>query len=335
MSESILRPYRFAPDALSLACSLVGVEGETTASGDLLVTQPLPDEGPLRIATTIRVAPGTIERVVGDEERSHPPVEVALMVRSASSRLRERHTLVARGEGYATEFDLPLDRLHSRVSLFPVIARTSRATNSRPGFADHLGAILATGRSIDVLLEEPVAPPGGYLDIEFEVFSESQDPLRRRNATQLFAIDLEGDFPKLWLNQGIEGFEAVMRTRARRGVPRRIRDATYDTLCCQVWTALLSASLNELADTGSEDLTVTDAIGGLAEWQQRVIHFWAPRLYPELASADQALAEMCSAAWGEGHGSEIQERASVAIQAWAGSAEAFAGLVRMQTGEAV
>jgi hypothetical protein len=332
MSEAVLRPYRFGADALALSCVLEDVENETTPSGDLLLLEPLPRGGELRIAATVRVTAGTFERVLPEDERRAFPLQVAVVVRSPTSRVRTAFPLADVGDSFAGVITIPAVDLFYRVSLMPVLVR-SVAASGRDGFGTHRGAILANGQSVDVLLDEPIAPPGGYLEIEFEDFSRSPNALRQRNADRMFAIDTEGPYPKLWLNQAINNLEAVMRSRARRGVPRRIRDATYDTICCQVWTALISASLTEIAASADDDVSEADAISALPEWQQRVLYFWAPRLYPELSNREQALSEVCSAAWREGHGTELLERASLAIQAWAGSSDAFVGLTRLLTGE--
>ncbi len=262
MSEAVLHPYRFGADALSLSCGLEGVENESTPSGDLLLLEPLPRAGVLRIAATVRVSAGTFERVLPEDERSPSPVQVAVVVRSPSSRIRAAFPLADAGDSYAGTISIQTDELYSRISLTPVLVRSTSAS-VRDGFATHLGAILANGRSVDVLLDEPIAPPGGYLEIEFEDFRRSPNSLRQRNADRMFAIDTEGAFPKLWLNQSIDNLEDVMRSRARRGVPRRIRDATYDTVCCQVWTALISASLTELAASADDDVSEADAVGSL------------------------------------------------------------------------
>lgn len=335
MSEAILHPYSFAGDALAMSCSLEGIEAETTASGNLLLSDELAEDSDLTIATEVRMALGTIDRVLPEHERVEPPVSIFVLVRSPSSRLRTSHRLAGEMGTFSGAIELGSDVLHSRLTLTPILARTTSSPVIFEGFAAHRGAILATGRPIDILLEEPPTPPGGYLEIQFEDFRTSPDPLRKRNAGCMYAIDTQGDFPRLWLNNAIPGFEQVVRSKARRGIPRRIRDATYDTICSQVWTALISASVGELAIALEDGLQEQEALASIPEWEQRVLQFWSSRIYPELSNSDQALAEVCAVSAREGHGTELQERISLAVQAWVNSADAFGGLMRFVTGEGV
>lgn len=333
MSEAVLQPYAFGGHALSLDCSVLELEAESTASGDLLLTEQIPRGSPLEIAVTITIAPGTLERVLPAQEASEPPISIAVLARSSSSRFRAIQELAPSEDHHSGKVRFEADLLFGRVTLSPVLVRTSAASPPIEGYASHRGALLASGNPIDILLEEPSTPPGGYLDIKFEDFSVSADQLRRRNDGKLFAIDFQEDYPKIWLNSSIAGFEHIIRSSARRGIPKRIRDATYDTLCCQVWTALISASVGELASAKHEGMEDAEAVASLPDWEQRVLMFWSDRLFPELSSKTQALAEICVAASREGHGTELQERVTLAVQAWAGSADAFSGLNRLMTGE--
>jgi hypothetical protein len=335
MSQLSLFPYRYAQGALTLTCDLVGLETESRPGGALMVLEDLPAAADLNLTIRVGVAPGTAERVVPPDEVPEPAVRVAAVVRSIPSRLRRLVDLTQDDAGgFRAAVSLPRTALHQSFTVSPVLVRAA----GRPavdGFGCHTGSLLADGDPVQILLEEPPTPPGGYLDVEFEDFRESGSPLRRSRPKVLVAIDVTGEFPKLWLNSGIPNLQEVMNTRARRGARARIRDAMFQSVTSQVWTSLLFMSLGSLASAIEDGVDAQAALDELVDWQKRVIHFWAPKIYPGLADREQALEEVCrSAASGQVLG-ELHELAAPAIQEWSGAKTAFDGLTRILTGDGV
>ena len=335
MSQLALFPYAFAQGALTVTCEVEGVDAESRPGGALLLLDDVPVTSDLNLTLRVGIAPGTLDRVLPPDELGVPPVRVAAVIRSIPSRLRR---IVDLTEDPATGFNaaIAISRasLHQSFAVSPVLMRTV-ARERRDGFGGHAGALLADGDPVEVLLEEPATPPGGYLDVEFEDFRESGNALRRSWSRVLVAIDVAGEFPKLWLNSGIPNLQEVLTTRARRGAKARIRDATYQSISSQVWTSLLFASLESLSSSLEDEVQDRAALDELTEWQKRVVHFWAPKLYPNLSDRDQALDEICrSAASGAGL-RELHELAAPAIQDWTGAKSSFDGLTRILTGDGV
>jgi hypothetical protein len=204
-----------------------------------------------------------------------------------------------------------------------------------PGVASHAGALLGNGDAIDILLEEPVAPPGGHLDIEYDDFRASQDPLRRRNPEALIAVDVRGDQPKLWLNSGVTNLVEIVGSRARRGANARIREATYQSIAAQVWTVLIAASVEALRAAIADGLEGRAALDEIIEWKKRVVHYWAPRIYSWISDRDQAVDALVAAAASADGLVEVHEATVVALQRYTNARSAFDGLIRLVTREGV
>jgi hypothetical protein len=335
VSQHVFFPYAYAPAAFDCQWSIPGLSYSTTSSGALRLDDDLPFDRALSLHVRARLAPGVFDRVLPEAERSGPPVRIALVLRSPSSRLREAVPLDEVEPGYyGGSVTLPRSRIHGEIEAFVAIVRTEDGA-PHPGMASHRAAILGSSESVAIQLEEPIAPPGAYLDVDFEDFGQSANQLRRRNADQLFALDLDGEMPRLWLNEGIPEFANIMLSKARRGLPRRIRDATFDTVTVQVWTSLIATSIGSLAAVLDGELEPAEALDSIDEWQSRVLHYWAPRLFPELSDADSALASLCQLSIRRERLAEVYERVSVGVQRQARSVEAFSGLIRVLHDEGV
>jgi hypothetical protein len=330
MSRAILYPYPTAADTLELSCSGIGRDLEW--QGNAILLDDLGPNENAQLSLTVTLDSGIDELVFPEAERHEPPRRVTIAVRSTSSRFRTALELERNedGQSWTCNFEITRRKFHGALQLEPIVVRTS--DGSDPEYAHHRGARLAWGAPVDIRLEPTPPREGDYLDMEFENFEESGNALRRRNRNLLFALDLERDPPKLWLNNGITRFEMIMKSRARRGIPARIRNATYDTICVQVWTSLISMSTTTLAATVAADPDAEDALEQLSEWQQRVINFWAPRLFPE-STREEAVDQFVHAASRIDRVGALQDRTAFAVQAWAKSAEAFRGLVRFVEGE--
>ena len=220
MSQVVLHAYTYGENALALRCTPTNAEFETTPSGSILLLEAPPDQ--LELAVDIQMARDTLDVVLPQDDRGDPTWSVGVLARSSVSRFRIAKALEpGTDEGFFVgSLVLTMSDLRGSIELVPVLVRNV-ARGSMERYGTHVGAALAGGTSVDVLLEQPVAPPGGYLDIEFEDFRESASPLRRGNSDRLFALDLDGESPKMWLNRGVEDFGQIMRSNARRGAVRR------------------------------------------------------------------------------------------------------------------
>lgn len=335
MSTASFFPYNHVRGAVTCQWTLEGAEADLTPSGALRLTEDVAVDSTLKLVARARIAPATFSVVLPEEERKKPPVRVLLVVRSPSCRLRESGEMLENEAGeFLGEISLPGSTLHGEIDATVFIVRRD-ACGSSPPYASHKGAILAESETQTVLFEEPPMPPGGHLEIGFEVFAESLNSLRRSHSQELFAIDTEGEAPKLWLNEGIPQYAEILQSRARRGLPRRIRDASFETITVQVWTALLASAISSLALTLDGEIEYKEALDSIEQWQLSALTFWAPRLYPEFSNSAQALEALCRAASARERLPEFFERVTLAVQGWASSASVFDGLLRIVNGNPV
>lgn len=328
MSRAEFYPYPVAHDAVALDLRFEE-DPLVEVSGRMVDAQALPDDQELRVVLSAHLEDGVLDRVLPRAEQDDPPVEMMVTVHSISSRYRAAVRLEPAGDGdFTGTTAIPKNRFHGALELRPALVRS--APGGEDGYARHKAALLAWGEPVSVQVDQPPPPPGDYLEVEFEDFLTSGNRLRNGNPDAVYMLDTRSETPKLWLNSRVAELERVLRSTAPRGRIRRIKDATYDTIVTGVWTSLALHATTALAlqSAGQEgDETGDDPIDGLREWEQRVVGFWAPRLFPS-ASKEDALEELKACAADRAAIGELHDRLSIAVQEQAGSPEAFRGLVR-------
>lgn len=333
MSRAQFFPYPVAEDALALSCVPASDEIDISDGGRILA-RGVTETGSVRVTINVTVAEGILDRLVPPDELNDAPVALVVTLHSIASRRREAVRLERTGDSWALELDIPKAELAQEVRVEPRLIRTTPGHDS--DFAEHVGAILATGEGVAIEIDESHVPAGGYLDIRFENFQESGNILRSQNPDLLFTLDTDRETPVLWLNEGIEHFKKVALTKAPRGANLRVRDATFDTVVSQVWTSLVSLAIGRVgveanrlrdADDGS------DPLDSLSEWEQRVINFWAPQLYD--GTRPEAIAALVEAAAAPALLPELYDKLSVAVQRQARTVHAFRGLIRLRDREGV
>jgi len=317
VSRASFYPYEVAPDTLSLDCSL---EPEPQSQTGRFVFEGMPQDG-VRARFGVELVPGTIERVFPDQERSDPPAAVYVLVKSTTSRLREAVELERDQAGrYAGEYLLAPDTFYGEVGFEPVLARR-RPQHLDDRFATHAGARLAWGSPANVQVDEVSIRAGDYLDAQFEDFTQSSNPRRRERSDLMYVLDTDRSTPKLWLNKAIPMLETVMKSKARNAPVRKLRDGIYASIGAQVWTSLFSIAVGALSLEG-DGQDPLDAVAELPDWHQRVLNFWAPRVYPEHERRD-ALAALARAASRLDGLPDLHDRFGVAVQEWTSAAAAF------------
>lgn len=334
MSRVAFLPYPVLED-LQLACSSTTPDVECASPKEILAFEA-PESAVMKVDLELELADSVLERVLPAAELSEPPVIVGVAVRSISGRHRSLVVLNRQGGGpfFRNTLELAKRDAFGEVQLEPVVFRS--ASGADPAFAGHLGARLAWGEAVRLLVDEPPPIPGTYLEIKWEDFCKSGDQRRRAAKNNLYSLDLDPETPVLWLNESIPDFRRAMESKARRGYPGRVRNAAFDAIAGQVWTTLLTKAVSTLAVKMAtcEPEDREEQFDLLKEWEQRVLHFWASRLFPEYAK-EEALSEIMEAAQRETMLPGLLERIGTAVQDWLKSSETFRGSYRMVTGEGV
>jgi hypothetical protein len=333
MSRAAFFPYPFASSGLHLTCEL-DAEGLEDGDGRRILAEGVPEAGSVRFKIRVSLDDDVLDRVLAPEERGAPPISAVVAARSIPSRRREVIRLDATDGYWTGVVDWPKADLFGEVVFEPALIRTSDGSNE--AYAGHLGALLASGDPVTLEVDEPPVPPGGFLDIRFENFRESGNAKRSSNPDLLYMLDTDRDTPILWLNEAIDEFKPVMLTKAPRGGSLRVRDAMFDTIVSQVWTALASIAFCRLAletQTANDDAVESDPLDALPDWHQRVINFWAPQLFD--GSKTEAIEQVIDASTDAALVADLWDRLSLAVQKQARTAYAFRGLVRLRDREGV
>jgi hypothetical protein len=333
MSRAEFFPYPIAEHALQLSYELMTDELAVSETGRI-EAEGVPEAASVRMRINLAIDDGTLERVLPAAELPEPPIGAIVAVQSIASRRREAIRLQHHGDGWEGEFDISKSEVFGEVVLEPKVIRTSPGDN--PGYAAHVGALLASGGAVTIEIDQPPVPPGGYLDIRFDSFRESSSPKRSRHPDLLYMLDTDREVPILWLNEGVPGFKPVMLAKGPRGGNLRVRDAMFDTIVSQAWTSLAAIAFTQLAvmtqrlQAAHDD---SDPLEALPEWEQRVISFWAPHLQPGTrAEAIEWVVETASNATTL---PELFDNLSCAVQRQARTEHAFHGLIRLRDREGV
>jgi hypothetical protein len=331
MSRTEFFPYPVAEGALKIRYEFKSDQLEDVDHGRILAVE-VPEPEPVRLDLTVEVAEGTYDKVLPEPERAEPPVDLVIALRSVSARERKTVEMVPDDGCWRGTLDIPKSELYGEVDLEPILIRNRPGSDD--GYAAHRGAMIATGETVKVLVDEPPLPVGGFIEIKFESFRESGNRKRSEKPKLLYMLDTDRETPIIWLNEDIPEFKNVMLARGPRGGNLRVRDAMFDTVVSQVWTSLASVALTNLAlalHEGEDD--DADRLASLPEWHQRVISFWAPTLYP--GSRAEAIESVIDTASDRRLLPELFDRLSVAVQEQARTGRAFQGLIRLRDREGV
>jgi hypothetical protein len=329
MPTETFYPYATAADRIPLAVNAVGADIEAGSDGSILAYKhPAIDPLLLRIVTTL--PDDVINRTIPLLERDNPPVELMVSYVSAESRARGRVPLRPASHG-AFEGELSLTRKDWRGSLWfdAVLVRRSWNSTASPGYGNGRGTLLAWSDSVRVVFDEPQLPPGSTLELWWESFEESNDPLRRRHPEHLFALDLSRERPAIVLNKGFSGAVDVLMNENTQGRRARIRDATFYMIAHQVWTSLLGTAFAALQQVSSEtpDLDPREWLEGLEDWQKRAVRDWSGYIFDEEDDIETALDRLLHEARTSDGVSNLMTRLPSAIQHRLRTYRGFASLV--------
>lgn len=274
MAEQTFFPYRFAGHVADLLIRDVDIDGQqqNTFINPLARTVALRTLDAWTSGTFSVEATVPIERLLAlfpEDERGNPPCAMLLAVRCDATRWREGITLTPSGPGiWRGTFQLDRRRIRGHVQVSAYLVRTqSRALV--PPFAGTAHVRVADSASWSVSVDREASPPGGYLNVQWDDFANSGSTTRKNHPTLLYHLDLEGNAPILWLNEGITGLKDVLSTEGTRGRVAAVRDVVFSLIANTVWMGLTVSSLLASRDPNE---------GGPERWQQNVLSTITPLL---------------------------------------------------------
>jgi hypothetical protein len=276
MSVARFYPYKVGLERLQLALEPLTRGVVKRDDGSLEVSEE--HEDPVRIRCDVHAPAVLWDEVLPPEERHIPPTDLRLVCRSEQSRVREAYILAWDGLAGTTELEFSREQWRGKVELQAVVIRTLRGSQDRPEYAFERGALLASS-SIKALYIDRPDVPGDHLEVRWERFSITA----RAPKEHLFALDVSGERPVIYLNEDVQALRNVLDSTGTRGAKARIRDAINFMVAHQVWTSLLGIALADLAEAyrGGPDNEPEDQLQDLVEWEKRVLRDWLPSLYPD------------------------------------------------------
>jgi hypothetical protein len=274
MAEQTFFPYRFAGHVCDLLISGLEVDGkpQDTMINPLARTVLLRTMESWTSATVSVVATVPVERLLAlfpEDERENPPCAMLIAVRCDATRWREGFTLAPTTSGtWGGNFQLDHRRIRGHVQVTAYLVRTQSRVAIAP-FASTAHVRIADSASWTISVDREATPPGGYLNVQWDDFANSDSSTRKNHPALLYHLDLEGSTPVLWLNEGIAGLKDVLSSEGTRGRVAAVRDVVFSLIANTVWLGLTVSSLLASQDASE---------GGAERWQQNVLNTIAPLL---------------------------------------------------------
>jgi hypothetical protein len=325
-------PYRTRGDGLELRCE--SEETDVVIEERRVFMQNVPDDAEVELGLRVLEHDDPLGAVLPEHERSDPPLATIVAARSLGSRFRRSIPLRRAGDGeWIGTLSIRRRDAFGSIELEPLMVRT------RPGesteFAGHAGARLAWGPVVIAQLDDPPSSTGEHLEIKWDDFAKTANGWRREHRDALYLLDVDADTPVLWLNEAIPHFKSVAHSRGRRGRDMRVRNATFATIAAQVWTSLLSAVTINLARLTHEASDPVQALESLAEWESRILNYWAPVLFPDAGGRDESIETMVQLAGSPEEQGGLQQLLVPHVLALADATRGFGGLIRLRDLEGV
>lgn len=286
--------------------------------------QAVPDADHFVVTLRAVLADNVLETVLPEAERDDPPVDLVVALRGITARRRTSIRLTTE-DGLTWNGSVAFAKrdLFGTLDAVPALVRTTLGDN--PDYGEHLGATLATGEAVCLLVDKPPTALGDYLAVEFEDFSVTRKP----HAKCFYLLDTSGDPPVLLLNKAIPEFKDVMVAKGNKGRTVRVRNAMFDSITSQVWTSLVGGVLAKLGIMAASD-PGADALERLADWEVRVLNLWAQKLKPGARDLDTAVGQVLDDLHDAEKAQGLLDAVSGAVQAFSKTGNAFDGLIRLR-----
>lgn len=248
------------------------VDGEVR--GDLASGSNLSSTRWIELTLTIglELRSGVLDRVLHAEERRAPPVALVLAVRNPTSYLARSFCFVhsdSSTEKYEHTLSLPRSELRGEVSITPYLVRTTNGTR-KSGHAWRKGAWLATSDPLIFYVDEQKPRVGNDLEILRKRFADVPE-IPVTDHGNWFYLQLDGDPPRLYLNDAHAAMMAVLYDKSTRGKRAATRDVLFDLLDATVWPALVLHAARARQEDGETPYA----------WQDNILRLWVRWLHPD------------------------------------------------------
>lgn len=250
--------------------------------------------------------------VLPASDLADPPVRFAVVAQDDAGWYRTTASLGPLDGGIRGVLEIVPADSSGALTVEAIALRTAPASELDSRFASGRGMRLASSHPLTIRTREPVAPPGGALDVRWEDFTTSSHPERRQRAERIFYLEVTSEPPILWLNQAVQDLRAVLDSKGTHGRRAVIRDLINQTVALPAWYALVHAA--SLSVTQDEEARPTVPDG----WRRGLLARIAPRLHPGVGR-ETAYARLLEELWALRHdeapgGAVLIERMITAIE---------------------
>lgn len=277
-------PYRFADEALTLSVTDVTLGDKPfvnriEANKRVVELQDRTDWTEGTVHLEARLPEGAAGELLPEDERGEPPWRIDAVLSCREAKWRDALTLdppERSGSPWCGELTLHREALRGTLSVRAFLVRTrDRPSRPEPGFASNAGARLASSPGWKLYTDDPQAPPGEYLDIEWIDFAEELN----KDSTQdierhVYHLDFDVTPPKLYLNKRVSGLKEALDARGSHGLPPTVREVLFDSIAQTAWMTL---AVSALLSAGSDD-DEGDGETALDGWQKNVLKTFSNRL---------------------------------------------------------
>lgn len=282
-------PYRFDASALALVVEHCTIDGHREAVPPYDPESRLLDLSGSRVETVrvglqVTIPADLLAAVFPPDERGAPEARVIVTVLCTTTRLRRAVVLVdgvVAAGALCGELELSRRDVCGTVELVPVMVRRTGRTERDDGFATLAGSRLAAGRPLELRVDKQRPPHGEYLDIRYESFLAKGAP-QFPHSDALYQLDCDGDEPVLWLNLDHSQICAVFDGAGNVGRVARVRNVVFAQISQAVWTRLFWRAARTLQRVGET----------VHAWEDAVLAFWLPRVYPDVRNLESRLAAL-------------------------------------------
>lgn len=258
---------------------------------DLVEAKPTWNGVELDLAFTLTAE--QLVEIVPDPATCHDDLVGIVSVMCASTNYRRGVRLLPGAEGeWRGTLLLPREDVYGLVELTPTVVRSRPApADTDPRFASFPGAVLATGKAVQLICDRSGRRYDGSMEYVWEDFAQSKNSWRKARKDDVFHLE-PGDTPTLFLNLRWPFLKPLLDFEGRSGTGAAMRDLTAATIAQGAWTQLFATAVASIV----RDEDAYDVPGEV--WRKDLVNVVLAEAYAELP-ADQRMG-MAYEEWHDG-----------------------------------
>ena len=176
------------------------------------------------------------------------------------------------------------DDLFHTVYLTPtVVRRRDAAGDVDDRYGKFAGAVLATGRTIELVVDRVARRFDGSIAFAWEDFATSDDVWRKERRTDVFHLD-PGQIPTITLNLRWPFLKPMLDFHGQGGTGAASRDLATAAIAQSAWIQLLATAVASIQAEEDEYFVSGE------QWREDIVLSVLPELYPDISEPSARLA---------------------------------------------